>query len=489
MKIQSFLENSWFPVPFGLSTEYERKFPPYVNLQPLDGIPKMSIAQTLQILTAEKHEKELTTFTQTPLNHNSESDKKSEDTSSLQTFLSSTKFENLFQLMQCFEELFSFTAFTCLIYPFFIRPPTDLTSRAGKQYKNKVNLYKAWNIFNHSGFLLFTLYSFGEGITFIIQGAVGLVGLYVFCNTIGVVIQNILLYPAVCYIRKSFLVKREIELPKYLSVISESLVECRRLVYLFNFLMFAFITLLASLNPLFAAYYFIEGLLFSASNYFMVGVFFFLIIEQRVTYQSIDQLYTAILEKRLTRDEYLRVQREILSRDSNEPINLFAVTSLINLVIILLLIWSITSFGDEIWQVVYALVFILSTFGRQFILLVLLLLEVLKVNSLAETMLKQISADLWEEDEEVIGELDTSHDDEEENNGDLRENEGKQEKTSLLQSRDHKRVQIYILLKEHPVGSNIFGYRPTRLQLIAQLASVIITVLIAILKTLFFTKY
>jgi hypothetical protein len=53
-----FSGNSWFPVPLGLLKEYETKFPPYVKSQPLEGIPKISVAHAVEILNAVKLEKD-----------------------------------------------------------------------------------------------------------------------------------------------------------------------------------------------------------------------------------------------------------------------------------------------------------------------------------------------------------------------------------------------------------------------------------------------
>jgi hypothetical protein len=41
-----------------VTKEYETKFPPYVKSQPLEGILKISVAHAVEILNAEKLEKD-----------------------------------------------------------------------------------------------------------------------------------------------------------------------------------------------------------------------------------------------------------------------------------------------------------------------------------------------------------------------------------------------------------------------------------------------
>lgn len=88
-------------------------------------------------------------------------------------------------------------------------------------------------------------------------------------------------------------------------------------------------------------------------------------------------------------------------------------------------------------------VYILTTFGRQTLVLLLILYEMAKVNSINDDMLAYLAEDLWPD----------AYD---------------------------KRYNLYILLKQCPMGSTMFNYRPSKMALFLQMGSTIAGVAAAV---------
>jgi hypothetical protein len=95
-------------------------------------------------------------------------------------------------------------------------------------------------------------------------------------------------------------------------------------------------------------------------------------------------------------------------------------------------------------DVIGEIVFVLSIFGRQFVVLFNYLYEMSKVNAIADSMLEHLAKDCWESEKLAT------------------------------------RFDLYILMKEMPLGSSLFFFRPSKLSLILQVGSTVIGVGFAI---------
>jgi hypothetical protein len=306
-------------------------------------------------------------------------------------------YSNFHDLIIILDQLFSISCLTGLIIPSL---SSLQKSSDDNKIKNKFRRYWYWVTWLHISTFIFTLafcgfffldyylyHSDSFGVVF-----------FQFANTVGVVLQNFLLFPTVIYVRKSFFLSRRINLNEYSSVLPGTLSATKKLIWVFNFLTFLLVISLSvanSSNSLFIVINAIEGFFFASSNYFCGGIYFYLVLEQRVSYNKIYQLYSKLQQKQLTRQEYLEVYYELKARDEILPISLFVTIALVNTLVILVVIAQLPYYSKGSVDVIFLILYVISVFGRQLIMLILVLYEILKVNSLSDRMIHHLSKDYW----------------------------------------------------------------------------------------------
>jgi hypothetical protein len=113
------------------------------------------------------------------------------------------------------------------------------------------------------------------------------------------------------------------------------------------------------------------------------------------------------------------------------------------------LLFIISSYPQLLLFIFGEIFYVISGFGRQIIVLIVILLEVVKVNDIADQLLKIIVKSEWPEKEMI-------------------------------------RLNLYVAMAECPTGSTIFYFRPSKFQLMIQIVSSIIGMGIAIFWAIIF---
>jgi hypothetical protein len=413
----------------------------------------------------------------------------------------STKCASFYDLISETPELFDIS---CLI-GFTI--PSVLSSLSSGDNpitsdSSKNQTYRYWIIWLHLSMLLFTVVSvasfFYDLIVFNLEGFA--VIFFFFTNTVGTVLQNFFLYPTVMYIRKSFLQPRDINIQEYASILPDTIRSTRRLIWWFNFLTLVFIICLCTTiatAPWLIIVYIFEGIFYLSSNYFLGGIYFFLVLEQRISYNKIYHLFSKLQQKQLSRIEYLSVFNEFKTRDRIQPISLFVSIAFFNTLLIIILISQLPGYETGLIDIILLIIFVISIFGRQLIILIYVLYEILKVNSLSDQMLKHLSVDYWGTITPGFADSSSIHtvssltlQPPKQENTESSSNvidDGDKEDTPFCP--DHRRTVLYVLLKENPIGSRIFSFRLSKFQLLAQICSLILSVSIVIIRTLVIANY
>jgi hypothetical protein len=273
-------------------------------------------------------------------------------------------------------------------------------------------------------------------------------------QSFGFVLQNILLYPAIVYLRRELLFKREnINLEVYTESLTYAIRLCRKWLFVFT----AFLAVFVSLETAFLdksawlSIALIIGIIifFTPTNFFLVGLLSFLVFEQRLSFHTLNTVRDRIVAKDFTYTEYFSARESIDKRDRMTPINWLIFAALVNTVLAILLLFIISSYPQLLLFIFGEIFYVISGFGRQIIVLIVILLEVVKVNDIADQLLKIIVKSEWPEKEMI-------------------------------------RLNLYVALAECPTGSTIFYFRPSKFQLMIQIVSSIIGMGIAIFWAIIF---
>lgn len=272
-------------------------------------------------------------------------------------------------------------------------------------------------------------------------------------QTVGTVFQNILLYPAIVYLRREMSVKREIDLKVYTEAMNYAIKLGRYMFILFTILQLTFVALeIAFLdrNAVFSIFI-IVGIIFffTPANFFLLGLLTFLIFEQRLSLHTMETVKNKIVNKTFSYTEYFQSRESIDKRDRETPINWLIFASLTNTAMAILLLFVISEYHDSLLGIFGDIFFILSGFGRQIAVLIVILLEIVKVNEIADQLLKILVKSEW-----IGNEL--------------------------------TRLNLYVAMKDCPMGSTIFYFRPSKFQLTLQIGSSIIGMGIAIFWAIVF---
>ncbi len=269
------------------------------------------------------------------------------------------------------------------------------------------------------------------------------------CDYFGIVFQNLMLYAAIGYLRKEIDLKRDdVNRLIYEEAFQYAIGAGRKLcALLFGLLLLLVIVQLATASGIPAggeAYIVIlEIITYSPSNLMLSGLFTFLVMEQRITYFTMEAVKTRMEAKTLTDVQYLQAKESISTRERVTPINWLVSAAVVGTLFGIIFIFLLSRFELSAVEMFSALVTVFTTFGRQTIALILFLLEIAAVNEVHEVMVHHLTTTRW------IGE-------------------------------DTKRLNLYVVLKEMPLGSSIFFYRPSRTELLLQIASSIIGVAFAV---------
>ena len=333
-----------------------------------------------------------------------------------------------------------------------------LTPVTGDNQKNsltKHNIrFRFWYLYLH----LFYLFGF---FFFMVEGVESMVfdpqyDLLLFCEYFGVALQLILIVPVVLFLRYEINTKREIDEVLYIEAFSHGIKLARRvfvvlIVLSFIFYAFAVVYLPASGGVKFL-YFLVYTVVLSPLSFFLTGIMAFLIVEQRISLRTMERVRARAQEERLTHEEYFEARESIDSRDRLTPLSIIAFTALLNMLFCFLLMFAIKRKIHTKAGVIFNIIYVLSNFGKQPVVVAAILKEIVKVNEIAEKMIAFISRYRW----------------------------------FATDSSDSNRVSLYIATKEYPIGSTIFYMRPTKFQVYVQVFSLMFGVGSAVFWALVF---
>lgn len=131
-------------------------------------------------------------------------------------------------------------------------------------------------------------------------------------------------------------------------------------------------------------------------------------------------------------------------REKMAPINWLSGTAVLNTLLGMILIITARPKDSRPVDIFAGCIYILTNFGRQTIVLLLLLYEMAKVNAINDQMIAYLARNLWPQEEWGA------------------------------------RQNLYLLLKECPLGSSIFFFRPSKAALTFQMTSTVLGVVAAV---------
>lgn len=318
---------------------------------------------------------------------------------------------------------------------------------------SKQNLrYRIWSFYLHAAFAANCLIMFAFGVyAFVeIEGRGGAVS---GSEAFVVLLQNLLIIPPLVYLRRELIKPREICRAHYEEAFTYCVEVGRRTVWVLLIMMVVLTIDLCVYvpYPMSILEAVVILLTFGPANLFLAGVFAFLLVEMRVSYRVIRGVENQLIARTLRHDEYLTARRDIDQREEMYPINWLSCAAVVNTIVGMVLI--VISKPKEVSAVkaLVGIIYIITTFGRQTMVLLLTWYEMAKVNAINEQMLDRLSSEPWPADEQPAA-----------------------------------RYDIYILLKEKPLGSSIFFFRPSKTALFLQMGSTVLGVTVAVFWALAF---
>lgn len=310
--------------------------------------------------------------------------------------------------------------------------------------------YRIWSCYLVTALFASTMIMLIVGI--LLLGYTQDVGGAVFCETIGMVLQNIVLYPAVVYLRREMDNKRDIDVAVYTQAFDYGLVIGRRVFIVCMLLLISLtvaniVKIQKDPSPYADMLVIVYALLLTPTQYYLCGILAFLVMEQRVSLHTMKSLQAAAESETLTRHDYFVAREGIDSRDRHTPINLLISSAMINFIISLLLFFAMADVKMSKGFLCLNIFYVFAIFGKQFIMLVIILLEVVKVNEKCDMMVKSIAKYDW---------------------------------GGGVEANERQRLSLYVAVKEYPIGSTIFYIRPSKFQITIHLLSMILSAAAAV---------
>ena len=323
----------------------------------------------------------------------------------------------------------------------------DRNSSSGSTSKWQVDGLSLWVYLLHLCIIINTIVLFGVGIyLFVTVPSTVYNEIYIWTAFVGPILQNIFLYPAVIVVRRSFFMKRQIDIRIY----HEAFQYAYRIGKILLFLLTSCLIVFTALDTAVTHMSLVAAMLvtFLPSVTMLVGVSTFAIMEQRISYHMIADLQHQIKSHSITFPDYLLARKSLATRDSESPINLIVAAALLNTLVCFLLLILIAGHHLTRIQIASYCFYIIACFGKQTIVMLVILYEVMRVNEFAELLFGNIAEEEWGDDLEK------------------------------------NRISVYIGLREKPIGSTVFSVRPSKLSLLVQICSTVFGISFAFMRAI-----
>lgn len=344
------------------------------------------------------------------------------------------------------KDLYFFFCRTAIIWP---------RAAEGPKVGTRTNFrYRAWVSFLYLCSLALLAYLIVMAIVYSASHDSVTLEMIEFSVTYGLMFQLLLIPPGIYYIQRLIDAPAVIIIDIYREAFDYAMVYANRLRWCLYGLVFIYavvINLVYNYNyPIaFVGNFFATGLMFGPLCVFLIGMATFLVAEQRVMLKKMDMLLCDIQKNTLTVEDYFLVRTNLSDHNRDVPVNILVFTATANTILFFIIVYSLVGFPQSPLPDVVAFLSICVIVGRQTLVLFTYLLEVSQVNTIAEECVTAVARHQWK-------------------------------------GRESHRISIYIALKEFPLGSKVFGFRPTKGEIFFQLGSTVVGILLAIFWALVF---
>ena len=280
-----------------------------------------------------------------------------------------------------------------------------------------------------------------------------------FINSCAYAAQAIVVLPAIEYVRRVIIAKREVNYAVFKQHFEYSVNLSWKFLYFWIVVAILFACLTGYANSEYLTLVInicstiFTFVIIMPSNLFLMGILSFLIYEQRVSRQLMEETLKDIADETLTVEKYFTVREEMETRDRAAPINLMLLSCIVSVIAGLsTLFWVFVDENDKmIGNISYQIFLLIAVFGRPYAVILMVLVEIVGVNERAERIPSTFAKYTWQStpDQSV-------------------------------------RFSLYMAAKEFPLGSMIVFMRPSKFELVTQVVSSIVGVIFAAFWAIFF---
>ena len=273
----------------------------------------------------------------------------------------------------------------------------------------------------------------------------------------GFVLQNAFLYPSLYYIYQELSIQRHyVSIDFYKEALDYGVNEGKRVFYRFMvFLLISFICYVLyfsarqGIEQNIGGYFSFYVIVFFSSDLVLSGIYGFLVMEQRVNYHIMKYTMNKLQTEALTEFLYQKLRASIDEKDAKSPINFLLTSAIISTLIGIFGLLLLPQTTDSYGETVLLMFIVLANYGRQMFVFMRFLWEVSKVNEQYEEMIHKLASMPWND------------------------------------AKGYQNMRLYVAMKELPMGTKIFYYRPSRLGLVLQIGSFAFTIGVSVLRVFF----
>ena len=247
----------------------------------------------------------------------------------------------------------------------------------------------------------------------------------------------------------------------------------------------------------FITMYFISAILYFASllgilpNILMIfGLLSFVLVEQRISYFTMLHLRSLAMQSLLTDTDYLKAGKDMNYRDDNSPLNwLFAGAAIDSSFCIITL--CIIAFAKDISikDSIIIIELVILLFSQELTVLFVILYEILCVNEMIDVLLTQTTKQRVVDHNRLMTTFQSfetallSKDNTKNTNTLVVNREALLLELLKEEEKRVRRLELHLLINENRIGTTIlFVYRPSKVQLMVQITSIVIAIASSIMK-------
>ena len=280
-----------------------------------------------------------------------------------------------------------------------------------------------------------------------------------FINYCALALQAVVVFPAIQYVRTVIVAKREVNYEVFKQHFEYSVKLSWKVLVFWIILAILFAILKGFADSEYSSLVLnicqqvFTFLIIIPSNMFLMGILSYLVYEQRVSRQLMEETLKDLSDETLTVEKYFAVREDMETRDRAAPINLILFSCIVSVIAGLsTLFWVFVDVNEKlIGYILFQIFVFIAVYGRPYAVILMILLEIVGVNERAEKIPALIAKYSWQSTpDQTI------------------------------------RFSLYMTVKEYPLGSMIVFLRPSKFELLIQVVSSIVGVIFAAFWAIFF---